>query len=112
MERSFPPALAEAVNRAGEGRVAAEPVQIGALRQDAPPAYDLVLDRISHEVPFYRTWLKILAARGAQVINNPFWWSADDKVLDNAIAGAAAGAVPKTVLLPHYAPPPNTSAAA
>jgi glutathione synthase/RimK-type ligase-like ATP-grasp enzyme len=46
---------------------------------------------------------------GAQVVNNPFWWSADDKFLCNIIAMAAGVAVPKTVLLPHKDPPPNTS---
>ncbi len=109
MERTFPPALAEAVSRLSAGKVTAEPVRIGPLRQDLPPAYDVILDRISHEVPFYRTYLKCAAAMGAQVINNPFWWSADDKFLDNVVARAAGVAVPKTVLLPHKMHPPNTS---
>ncbi len=109
MERTFPPALAEAVCRLSAGKVTAEPVRIGPLRQDLPPAYDVILDRISHEVPFYRTYLKCAAAMGAQVINNPFWWSADDKFLDNVVARAAGVAVPKTVLLPHKMHPPNTS---
>jgi hypothetical protein len=109
MERSFPPALAETIRRRGEGRVTAEPVQVGAIRQDQRAPYDLIVDRISHEVPFYRTFLKTAAALGTQVVNNPFWWSADDKFLDNVIARAAGVAVPKTVLLPHKSHPPNTS---
>jgi len=109
MERSFPPALAETIRRRGEGRVTAEPVQVGAIRQDQRPPYDLIVDRISHEVPFYRTYLKTAAALGVQVVNNPFWWSADDKFLDNVIARAAGVAVPKTVLLPHKSHPPNTT---
>lgn len=109
MERSFPPALAETIRRRGEGRVTAEPVQVGAIRQDQRPPYDLIVDRISHEVPFYRTYLKTAAAQGVQVVNNPFWWSADDKFLDNVIARAAGVAVPKTVLLPHKSHPPNTT---
>jgi len=108
-ERSFPPVLAEAVNKTGGGKVTAEAVEIGPLRQDARCAYDVVLDRISHEVPFYRTYLKVAVATGTQVINNPYWWSADDKFLDNVIARAAGVAVPKTVLLPHKLHPPNTS---
>jgi len=110
MERSFPPAIAEAVNRMGKGQVVAEPVTVGAFRQDLPSGYDVILDRISHEVPFYRTWLKTAAATGTQVVNNPFWWSADDKFLNNVIALAAGVAVPRTVLLPHKQHPPNTSA--
>lgn len=109
-ERSFPPALAEAINRAGTGRVTAEPVKVGALRQDRPSGYDVILDRISHDVPFYRTFLKAEAAMGTQVVNNPFWWSADDKFLNNVIALQAGVSVPKTVLLPHKEHPPNTTA--
>jgi len=109
MERSFPPVLAEALNRMGGGRVEATAVKIGALRQDLPAEYDVILDRISHEIPFYRTYLKCAAATGTQVVNNPFWWSADDKFFNNVIARAAGVAVPRTVLLPHKEHPPNTS---
>lgn len=111
MERSFPPALAEAIKTTSGGRVLAGPVSVGAIRQEAPAPYDLIVDRISHEVPFYRTYLKCAAANGTQVVNNPFWWSADDKFLDNVIARAAGVAVPKTVLLPHKEHPPNTTSA-
>jgi glutathione synthase/RimK-type ligase-like ATP-grasp enzyme len=108
-ERSFPPALEQEINKRGEGKVVAEAVRVGALRQDVPPGYDLILDRISHEVPFYRSYVKAAVAMGAQVVNNPFWWSADDKFLCNIIARSAGVAVPKTVLLPHKQNPPNTS---
>lgn len=110
MERNFPPALGAEINRRGEGRVTAEAVRLGVVRQDRIPRYDVILDRISHEVPFFRTWIKSAAAEGAQVVNNPFWWSADDKFLNNVLAQAAGVAVPRTVLLPHKAHPPNTSA--
>ncbi|HEX3581250.1 MAG TPA: hypothetical protein VH087_05785, partial [Thermoanaerobaculia bacterium] len=70
----------------------------------------LILDRISHEVPFYRTYLKCAAASGVKIVNNPIWWSADDKFFDNLVAEAAGVAVPKTVLLPHKQFPPNTEA--
>jgi len=108
-ERSFPPVLEEAINGRGDGDVVAEAVRIGPLRQDVRPGYDLLFDRISHEVPFYRTYLKTAIAMGAQVINNPFWWGTDDKFLNNVIARAEGVAVPRTVLLPHKKHPPNTS---
>jgi glutathione synthase/RimK-type ligase-like ATP-grasp enzyme len=108
MERQFPPALAERVNALGGGRVIAEPLRVGLVRQDDLPRYDLILDRISHEVPFYRTYLKVAAIRGTQVVNNPFWWSADDKFVGNVLALEAGVAVPKTVLVPHKQHPPNT----
>jgi hypothetical protein len=109
-ERSFPPALVDEINARPGGLVTAEPVKIGPLRQDVPPAYDVILDRISHEVPFYRTFLKQAAASGTQVVNNPFWWSCDDKYFNNVVAQSIGVAVPKTVLLPHKEHPPNTKA--
>ncbi|MFN7973484.1 MAG: hypothetical protein U0166_14235 [Acidobacteriota bacterium] len=109
-ERSFPPVLAEAITSRGKGAVVAQAVKVGAQPQDARPPYDLILDRISQDVPFYRTYLKAAVAMGVQVINNPFWWSADDKFVGNVIARAAGVAVPKTFLLPHKEHPPQTSA--
>jgi glutathione synthase/RimK-type ligase-like ATP-grasp enzyme len=108
MERQFPPALVDRINAAGGGDVVAEPLRVGLVRQEDLPRYDLILDRISHEVPFYRTYLKVAAARGARVVNNPFWWSTDDKFLGNVIAAEAGVAVPRTVLVPHKHYPPNT----
>jgi len=110
MERSFPEALAKSVNEKGRGRVNAAPVKIGAIRHDEIPEYDIIVDRISHEVSFYRTYLKAAAARGTQVINNPYWWSADDKFFNNVVAQAAGVAVPRTVILPHKDHPPGTKA--
>ena len=109
MERTFPPALAAEIERRGAGKVSARLVSIGPVRQDRRAGYDVILDRISHEVPFYRSWLKAEAAQGTQVVNNPFWWTADDKFLDNVIAAKAGVAVPRTVILPHKQHPPNTS---
>src|SRR5512140_3528569 len=110
MEDTFPWALIEAINsRAGES-VEASALEISYIKDDGVFAYDLILDRISHEVPFYRTMLKCAAASGVVVINNPFWWSADDKFFDNLVAKAAGVAVPRTVLLPHKDFPPNTTA--
>ena len=58
--------------------------------------YDVVIDRISHEVPFYRTWLKHAALQGVTVINNPFMWTADDKYFGATLAEANGVRSPKT----------------
>jgi hypothetical protein len=99
-EWSFPPAFIEEVNRRGEG-VVAEYVRIGApsITDDCP--YDVIIDRISHEVPFYRTYLKFAALNGVTVVNNPFMWSADDKFFGGTLATKLGVAHPKTVVLPH-----------
>jgi glutathione synthase/RimK-type ligase-like ATP-grasp enzyme len=112
MEDSFPWALMNEINtqaeKSGEA-IEAGPVKIAAIRQDQDFGYAVILDRISHEVPFYRTFLKCAIARGTQVVNNPLWWSADDKFFDNIVAMASGVAVPRTVLLPHKEHPPNTT---
>lgn len=110
MEDTFPWALIEQINKVGEGRVEAGLVELSYLKDTQSWPYDLVLDRISHEVPFYRTFLKCAAARGTRIVNNPFWWSADDKFFDNLVAMKVNVAVPRTVLLPHKQHPPNTQA--
>jgi hypothetical protein len=110
MEDSFPWALVDAIAELGRGEVVAVPVEISALRDTQDFNYALILDRISHEVPYYRTFLKVAAARGVQVINNPFWWSADDKYFGNIVAESVGVATPRTVLLPHKEHPPNTQA--
>src|SRR5437016_8166528 len=109
MEDTFPWALINAIN-VRNADVEGAPVEISILKDDGVFDYDLILDRISHEVPFYRTYLKCAAASGVRIVNNPIWWSADDKFFDNLVAKAAGVAVPKTVLLPHKEYPPNTEA--
>ena len=101
MENTFPAALVEHINASQHGgrhrRVRRN--QRRATRQAAP--YEVIVDRISHDIPFYRAYLKNAALSGAEVINNPFWWSADDKFFNYALAAKLGVAVPPTVLLPH-----------
>jgi hypothetical protein len=111
VEDTFPWALGDAINALGSGEVVAEPVAISALRDTERFDYALILDRISHEVPFYRTFLKVAAARGVQIVNNPFWWSADDKYFGNIVAESVGVETPRTMLLPHKHRPPNTEPA-
>ena len=100
METTFPPALIEKINGMNAG-VTAEYIKIGAVRMGEPTDYRLIFDRISHEVPFYRAFLKNAVLGGAIVVNNPFWWSADDKFFNYSLATKLGVAVPKTVLLPQ-----------
>ena len=99
-EWSWPPAFIEEVNRRDAG-VTAEFVTLGAPPLDEAIAYDVIVDRISHEVPFYRTWLKHAALQGVTVINNPFMWTADDKFFGATLAEANGVRSPKTVALPN-----------
>jgi len=109
-ENSFPPALVERINQIAPKGIMAEPVYIDKVIQAAPTDYAVVLDRISQDVPFYRAWLKNAALSGTIVLNNPFWWSADEKFFNNALGEKEGVAMPKTVLLPSHAQPADTSA--
>jgi|SRR5579859_2115191 len=99
-EWSFPPAFIEEVNRRDEG-VVAEFVMLGGIPMDEPCPYAVIIDRISHEVPFYRAYLKQAALQGTTVVNNPFMWSADNKFFEASLATKLGVASPKTVLLPN-----------
>ena len=101
LENTFPGALVERINSKDPAGIVAEFVQTGGVAFDCPPAYAVIVDRISHDVPFYRAYLKYAALWGAAVINNPFWWSADDKFFNYALAAKLGVAVPPTVMLPH-----------
>ncbi len=101
-EFSFPPAFIAKVNQLGaKDGVSAEFVKLGGTKMGESPRYKVIVDRISHEVEYYRGYLKHAALQGTYVINNPFWWTADDKYFNYAVAAKLAIAIPKTVLLPQ-----------
>jgi len=108
-ERSFPMAFIEAINRKNIPGITAEPVRIDKVVQGEPSGYDIIVDRISQDVPFYRAFLKNAALCGTAVINNPFWWSADEKFFNNCLATRIGVPVPKSVILPSRELPPDTS---
>src|SRR5690606_10536539 len=109
MENTFPHAFVERVNRKNIKGIVAEAVQIGSVRQAFPTEYAVIIDRNSQDVPFYRACLKNAALMGTAVINNPFWWSADEKLFNNSLAEVLGIPVPKTVLLPSKKRPTDTT---
>lgn len=100
-EGTWPPAFIENVNKRNAG-VVAELVQLGGSKMDEPCEYKVIIDRISHEVPYYRSYLKNAMVQGTIVINNPFFWTADDKYIESTIATKIGVAHPKTVVLPNH----------
>jgi len=109
MEESFPPALVDRINSMNVPGVRAGHLMVGGVRMAEPSGYEVIVDRISHDIPFYRSYLKNAALSGTKVINNPFWWSADDKFFNYSLAAKLGVAVPPTVLLPHKSHPPGTT---
>ncbi len=109
-ENTFPGALVERINSYAIDGVRAEFVEVGGVKMAEPCGYAVIVDRISHDMPFYRSYLKNAALTGTKVINNPFWWSADDKFFNYALAEKLGVAVPKTALIPHKFFPPQINA--
>ncbi len=109
-ETTFPPAFIEKVNSKNIKGITAEFVKIDKVVQGEASGYDVIIDRISQDVPFYRAYLKNAALSGTAVINNPFWWSADEKFFNNALMTKMEVEVPKTVLLPSNKHPDDTNA--
>jgi len=109
MEDTFPWAFIDKVNELGGGKIVAEPVSIDKVQQGIDYGYHVIIDRISQEVPFYRAYLKNASLMGTAVINNPFWWSADEKFFNNCLTVQLGIPVPKTILLPSKARPKDTT---
>jgi predicted flap endonuclease-1-like 5' DNA nuclease/glutathione synthase/RimK-type ligase-like ATP-grasp enzyme len=112
METTFPPAFVERINQKAKAKnlpVMAEFVSVDKVQQALVTDYAVIVDRISQDVPFYRAYLKNAAISGTAVINNPFWWSADEKFFNNALAEKIGVPVPRTVLLPSKVRPDDTS---
>jgi glutathione synthase/RimK-type ligase-like ATP-grasp enzyme len=108
-ERSFPMAFVERINSKNIPGITAEPVRIDKVLQGEASGYDVIIDRISQDIPFYRAFLKNAALCGTAVINNPFWWSADEKFFNNCLATKIDVPVPKTVILPSRDLPSDTT---
>ncbi len=108
-ENTFPAAFVERVNSKKVKGIIAEAVQIDVMEQAEPTEYAVIIDRISQDVPFYRAYLKNAALTGTAVVNNPFWWSADEKFFNNCLSKTIGVPVPNTVLLPSHTRPDDTS---
>jgi hypothetical protein len=101
-EHSFPPAFLARVNQLGASHgLTAEMVSLGGTRMDEHARYRVIVDRISHEVEYYRGAMKHAVLGGTYVINNPFWWTADDKYFNYSVMARLGCAIPRTVLLPQ-----------
>ena len=108
-ESSFPEAFVARVNAKNVKGVHAEPTLVDELMQGEPTPYAVMIDRISQDVPFYRAYLKNAALNGTAVLNNPFWWSADEKFFNNCLCTKIGVPGPRTILLPSKEMPPDTS---
>jgi len=109
MESSFPQDLVENINMRRAPGIRADIVKLGGVRMDEMIGYNVILDRVSHEVPFYNSILKMAVVEGVRVINNPFWNKTHDNFFNNVIASKLKLKVPRTVILPTKEHPPGTT---
>jgi hypothetical protein len=109
MENTFPLPFLERVNEKGRADgITAELVSLGGAGElEEPPRYSVIVDRISHEVGFYRAYLKSASLLGTVVVNDPFWWEADEKFFECTLARKLGVAVPRTIVLPNKDYPPD-----
>jgi len=108
-ENTFPQAFVDRINEKKVKGISAEQALVDEVFQGRSTNYAVLLDRISQDVPFYKAYLKNAALNGTAVMNNPFWWSADEKFFNNALATKLGVPVPKTYLLPSKEMPVGTS---
>ncbi|MEZ4516707.1 MAG: hypothetical protein R3C44_07665 [Chloroflexota bacterium] len=99
-ERDFPNAIMKRINENYDD-IRADLVKMGGTMQDTPLPYNVIIDRMSHEVPYYRSYVKYAAMRGCYLINNPFTWSIDTKFLSGALVQKLGYKSPRTVVLPN-----------
>jgi hypothetical protein len=109
MENSFPAAVLDCINNRNDSNIVAEFMKVDALHIDSKSEYSVILDRISNEVPFYRSMLRKASLNGTTVVNNPFRSFASDNFFSTNLAKITGLTVPKTVLLPSKEHPVGTS---
>ena len=101
-EYSFPPAFIERVNQLGQPHgITAEMVKFGGTKMDEPAEYRVIVDRISHEVEYYRGALKHAVLQGTLRHQQPVLVDGRRQVFQLLGDGKLGCAIPQTVLLPQ-----------
>lgn len=99
-EKEMPDTVMSILNSRHED-IQAEIVKLGGTFLDEPVPYDVIIDRMSHEIPYYRAYVKYAALNGCYVINNPFVWATDTKFFAGALMRKLGVLTPRTAVLPN-----------
>jgi hypothetical protein len=97
--------LAEAViaRCVAEPEIECELARLGGTPERLVCRYDVLIDRISHQIPHYRAFLRVAALGGTLVLDDPFWASAVDRFFALSLAARLGIPTPRAVLLPQKA---------
>jgi glutathione synthase/RimK-type ligase-like ATP-grasp enzyme len=109
-EHSFPDALITRIKCLAKNEIFAEKIKTGALLSNITNDYEVIFDLVSHEVPFYASYLKLAVMNGVKVVNNPFIISPFEQFFNAALCNRIKIKMPKTAILPSKELPPNTAA--
>lgn len=99
-EKEMPDAVMDILNKRYDN-IQAELVKVGGTFIDEPVLYDVIIDRMSHEIPYYHAYVEYAALNGCYVINNPFVWGIDTKFFAGALMRMMGVRTPRTVVLPN-----------
>ncbi len=98
-EEPFTSDMIRRIKAIGNGEVVADLCPVPQLSLDMEIPYSLIIDRISHVMPYYLQYAQKAMMGGTYVINNPFRFYVD-KFYGYALAKEIGVPVPRTVLLP------------
>lgn len=99
--------LMHAINeRTAQTGVSAEDIRVGGTLASEPNPYRVILDRYSHEVPYYRVYLKNAVVQGVRVVNDPLIITTLDRFFASALLQTSGIITARAVALPNkdYAP--------
>ncbi len=99
-EKEMPDTVIGILNERYEG-IQAELVKLGGTFLDEPVPYDVIIDRMSHEIPYYHAYVKYAALSGCYIINDPFVWANDTKFFAGALMRKLGVRTPRTAVLPN-----------
>lgn len=98
-EQSFPQAVLKKINSTTD-KIRAEVIKFNIHGIDDLLEYNVIFDRFSNKIEFYRGILKNAVLSGVRIVNEPFFACADDNFFNASLAKKLHINTPKTVIIP------------
>jgi len=110
-ENTFPEALMRYINEkvgvtnVGESNIVAEDVMVGHHQLQELRKYVLLFDRVSHQIPYFRSLLRSVSEQHTYLLNRSEILQNFDRYNGLHYASTLGINIPEMVLLPHHLPP-------